>query len=358
MTTPAEPRVGPIVTQAPTTVALPKGYSVERDTQITSLDEAFFKHNILLRKGEALNKAVLDPTLSSLTGGYIFRLVQRVDKGDEHKAFILAVPHTLSIDAGDALPLPSEDKEEGVPTVLATHLAVAEPTLSGALVGAVMDHGFKDHILTGYYYLPTPGVFGLPLNTWYRPLNLMLASKAGYAILVPRIKDVADDKVAVELYKTSIKHRIRPTKLDDFDKLQHRHVMVRKPSETEWKRLNAAPLRWLTILVDKQVAVVGAYRPLLISNEKEKKLVKAAQLVYLEVALEIEKKDVALAPIESFIGVIASEGYVVLHGASQGPFATRGTQLKCCGSGLVYLNFYNLQVGAKLDASSVSLLYL
>lgn len=367
-------KLGLLSIEAPPAPELTAGIQLKEDTKIQVTDEAF----VLAHSSEkGQNVALLDTKLSNVVDGYITRARSETK---ETIGFILNVPHHLRLELigkanNDKLPLPEETQAKlplpeetssekssmtlsyasGLTTHLCVHREYRDQGLAMALIRGLVCQGFTNKVYTGYHYIGTGRTLSqVPVKSWYRPLNVKEAAKAGYTLVVPSIKGIKDHgRVAAIMYKTEVKHKYRPTRLADFTALHHRKVSLDVPTEMEWNRLKQEPFIWRTFCGAKGPLLVGCYRPFPIRKGTE--TIKAAQLVYVEIAAGLDKIDEVLA---SFIGFIAGDGYIVLHGTEQGPLVGNSDKLKLIRTDTMFLDFYNLNIGAKTGPEDVSLLYI
>jgi hypothetical protein len=280
--------------------------------------------------------------------------------------FMISFPHSIHVEY-------DEFRNETIQTVMSTHLCVSlkhrQKEIAKYLIAAAIDTSFSRNILTGYHYILTPkSESNILVYNYYRPLLIENAIQYGYE--VSYIKDrfklpasLTNEVSSKELTKLQDEYNVSkysdftiiPTIYSDLDFLQtcKRKLSV-KLTEEEFTLLQEC-IEWYTIKLKNKVVGIFAYKTMIMHVSKIQKGCPIGRVVLLEM-----KEKFSEAVISKCITHLQSKRYSVMAGICFGELSNEKLRKKfgfvLCGT--QYLDFYNLQIKLKKDASDSNLLYI
>lgn len=303
------------------------------------------------------NSYILDPKLSK--NNITVKLVEQYNSSSI-LGFIISVPHSIHLQKDDFL-------YEDIDTVVSTHLCVSKihrnKELAKYLIAGVIDTGFSQNILTGYHYILNPkSESNIPIFNYYRPLNVETAIEYGYEI--PSKNGFNSSELSnKDLLKLQNEYNVnkfpdfivRETIYEDISFLQ---TCKRKLSVTlSEKRFHELKdfLEWYSIEHKGKVVGIIAYKTMVMHVSKIQKGCPMGRIVLLEM-----KEKYTEAVLSKVINHLQEKKYSVMSGVIFGTLTNRILQRKMgfCLCGTQYLDFYNLHVNLKKDASDCNLMYI
>lgn len=280
--------------------------------------------------------------------------------------FMISIPHSIHINY-------DEFRNETLKTAMTTHLCVSlkhrQKEIAKYLIAAAIDTGFSRNILTGYHYILNPkSESNVLIYNYYRPLLVENTIQYGYE--VPWIKDRF--KLAGSLLNeldsrdiTKLQDEYNVSKFSDFsiqssiyNDLQFLQTCKRKVSvkltEEEFNTLKQS-IEWYTITLKDKIVGIFAYKTMVMHVAKIQKGCPIGRVVLLEMREKFSE-----AILSKCISHLQSKRYSVMAGVCFGELSNEKLRKKfgfvLCGT--QYLDFYNLKINLKKDASDTNLLYI
>jgi hypothetical protein len=342
---------------------------------IRSINVITQKHTILTlleaKSNAENNVALLDCTLISIAGDYVFEVVET---GSERViGFILSIAHSLRLRSSRSKrssslnPKGSKNgskdiiNEKVISTGLTTHLTIdpkyRKDALAMDLIRSVISKGYTNGIYCGYHFTKDAhSKSSIKLASWYRILDVQKAYTFGYrATADSKNVDMALMETRHKPNSVSSDWSIRPTEYADFDVLEQciRKLQICRPNEAEWARFSTTPLRWFTLIRSNQPQGLVAIRPFMVYLADTKRICTTAQLIFFEAVNVNAAKQLG----NLLFSALIEGGYIVLHGVSMGTICNLEDYLKLIRSGHLWLDFYNLRLEST-KAEDVSILYI
>jgi hypothetical protein len=278
---------------------------------------------------------------------------------------MLSIPHSLQLEINGMT--------ESISTVMSTHLCASlkyrNKEIAKYLIGAAIDTSFSRNILTGYHYILNPkSESNILICNYYRPLLVENAIQYGYE--VPFLKDkfklpgsLVNELHNKELSKLQSEYDvnrwsdfyIQSSVFSDLEFLQKcKRKLSIKLTEEEFNRL-CGVIEWNTIKHRDKIIGIFAYKTMVMHVSKIQKGCPIGRVVLLEM-----KEKYSEAVISKCIKLLQEKRYSVMAGCCFGELSNEKLRKKLgfivCGT--QYLDFYNLNVVLKKDASDVNLLYI
>lgn len=348
-----------------------KGIKIDEDTiidihlnsgPIIKEDIYFVLENGIAPSG---NSFIIDPMIYSDNV-----VVKLTDQKDNILGFGISIPCTLYIQGS---PKTGGLEENEIESGMTTHLCISakhrHKDLAKYVISTVIDYGYNHKIYTGYHYIREPKTASnILVFNYYRPLHIENAIHFGYEI--PRMyrdeKYNLDNLPNKKQLKFLEKEYKIPSELDyenyvltssDFDDLRFFQSQGRKLSVI-FSALRFEQLKrqfdFCTIRKGKEIVGVVMFKTLILHVGRLGKGCPTAQVCLLE--MEPLYKDKVMNKI---IGYFKDKNYVVMSGVYFGELTDEKFR-KSCGMvtcGIQYLDFYNLNVDLKRDASDVNVIY-
>jgi hypothetical protein len=343
-----------------------KGIKVDEDTiidiqlnsgPISKEDIYFVLENGI---GPSGNSVIIDPLI------HINNVVVKlIDKKDQILGFGISVPCTLYIQNSDS----STEIESGMTTHLCVSSNHRHKDLARYVISAFIDHGHDINVYTGYHYIRDPKTAANVLVfNYYRPLNIEKSIHFGYE--VPRMNKDKIYNLENLPSEKQLKLLEKEYKIDDseeyekyilsnseFDDLRFFQSQNRKMSII-FSALRFEQLKkqfdFCTIRKGKEIIGVVMFKTLILHIGRLGKGCPTAQICLLEMDPVHKEKT-----MNKIIEYLKEKGYIVMSGVCFGELVDEKFR-KSCGMvtcGIQYLDFYNLNVDLKRDASDVNVLY-
>jgi len=305
------------------------------------------------------NSYILDPKLSK--NNITVKLVEQYNPSSI-LGFIISVPHSIRIQKDDFL-------YEDVDTVVSTHLCVSlkhrNKEIAKYLIAGMIDTGYSQNILTGYHYILNPkSESNIVVFNYYRPLNVETAIEYGYEI-PSRNGNINSSLNISNKELLNLQNEYNVNKFPDFtirnssyEDLSFLQTCKRKLSVSmNQKRFQELQefLEWYSIEYKGKVVGIIAYKTMVMHVAKIQKGCPMGRVVLLEM-----KEKYSEAVLSKIISHLQEKRYSVMSGVIFGELSNRSLQRKMgfCICGTQYLDFYNINVNLKKDASDCNLMYI
>lgn len=332
---------------------------IDIDKEVGKEELYFVLENGLSSSG---NSYILDPKLCK--DNITIKIKHQFD--NTMLGFMISIPHTIYIQY-------NEFNSEDIKTALTTHLCVSlkhrNKEIAKYLIAAAIDTGFSKNILTGYHYILNPkSESNILVYNYYRPLLIENSIQYGYE--VPWIKDrfklpgsLNNELTVKEITKLQEEYNvsrypdftIEPSIFSDLEFLQKckRKVCV-KVTEDDFDHLKEC-IEWYSIKLKGKIVGIFVYKTMVMHVAKIQKGCPIGRIVLLEM-----KDKFSEAVLSKCISHLQEKRYSVMAGVCFGELSNERLRKKMgfvlCGT--QYLDFYNLQIKLKKDASDSNLLYI